>query len=136
MKFISIFVVTIVLALTVQSLPADQNFKVVAGDKRDLHDLCGRWFCGHTKREKIPSTVQIEAPITNSNAKIEEQTLHEQPLTVSDKREYEQPSTISDKRDLHDLCGRWFCGHTKKRSIILRDYLRSAIEGILPNSSS
>ncbi|KAK9762131.1 hypothetical protein K7432_012427 [Basidiobolus ranarum] len=119
MKFISIFVVSIVLTLTVESLPTNQHFQSVAGDKRDLHDLCGRWFCGHTKREEISVVVQVETANTDSKrttaVKIEEQIVHE------------QPSTMNDKRDLHDLCGRWFCGHTKKRSVSLRDHLRSLI---------
>ncbi|KAK9761680.1 hypothetical protein K7432_013233 [Basidiobolus ranarum] len=128
MKFISILVVSTALTLlTVQSLPADQGFKVVSGDKRNLHDLCGRWFCGHTKREETSVVVQIETTSTDSkeitSAKIEGQTVHE------------QPSTISDKRDLHDICGRWFCGHTKIGSTSLRDSLRSLKRRsvILPN---
>ncbi|ORX98271.1 hypothetical protein K493DRAFT_349408 [Basidiobolus meristosporus CBS 931.73] len=27
-----------------------------AVDKRDLHDFCGGWFCGHVKREEAPET--------------------------------------------------------------------------------
>ncbi|KAK9768865.1 hypothetical protein K7432_000096 [Basidiobolus ranarum] len=119
MKFINIFVASTVLTMTVQSLPTNQYLQSVAGDKRDLHDLCGRWFCGHTKREEFSAVVQIETSNTGSEAmtpiKVEEQTVHE------------QPSTISDKRDLHDLCGRWFCGHTRKRSVSLRNHLRSSI---------
>ncbi|KAK9762136.1 hypothetical protein K7432_012432, partial [Basidiobolus ranarum] len=109
MKFISLFSVFTVLTLTVQSLPADQNFRAVAEDKRDLHDLCGRWFCGHTKRQEISEDDRSEIPIINSKQitpKMEE-TVHT------------QPPTVGDKRDLHDLCGRWFCGHTKKRSVSL-----------------
>ncbi|KAK9761682.1 hypothetical protein K7432_013235 [Basidiobolus ranarum] len=127
MKLINIFVASTVLTLAVQSLPADQDFKVVAGDKRDLHDLCGRWFCGHTKREEVSAAAPIET-ITNSKqttlVKTEEQIMHE------------QPSTISDKRDLHDLCGRWFCGHTKKRSVSLRDQLRASISNGVDSLSS
>ncbi|KAK9712643.1 hypothetical protein K7432_007017 [Basidiobolus ranarum] len=128
MRFISIFVATTVLILTVQSLPADQDFKAMAGDKRDLHDLCGRWFCGHTKREEVSPVIQIETTINDTEqmppVKIEEQAVHE------------QSSTISDKRDLHDLCGRWFCGHTKKRSISLRNHLRSSVSNGVDSLSS
>ncbi|KAK9768866.1 hypothetical protein K7432_000097 [Basidiobolus ranarum] len=107
MQLINLFLVFTVFTLTVQSLPADPKLEVVAGDKRDLHDFCGGWFCGHTKREEI-------SEIPNINSKME-------------KIVNTQPPTAGDKRDLHDLCGRWFCGHTKKRSVSLRDRLRSSI---------
>ncbi|KAK9762133.1 hypothetical protein K7432_012429 [Basidiobolus ranarum] len=124
MKFSTLAVASTVVSLVVQSLPIDQSVQTIAGDKRDLHDLCGRWFCGHTKREDASSVTSVleasivgvdESPIVDSEqTKIEKTTVNEQLLT-----------TTSYKRDLHDLCGRWFCGHTRKRSVILRNNLRS-----------
>ncbi|KAK9761681.1 hypothetical protein K7432_013234 [Basidiobolus ranarum] len=120
MKFASLATAFTVLTMTAQSLPLGQNAKSLTGDKRDLHDLCGRWFCGHTKREEASIVGTDESPITDSE-------LHTS-IIIKEKTIREQASTTSDKRDLHDLCGRWFCGHTRKRSVILRNNLRSAID--------
>ncbi|KAK9762134.1 hypothetical protein K7432_012430 [Basidiobolus ranarum] len=121
MKLSSMIITSVILTLTVQSLPTGQIFNGLAGDKRDLHDLCGRWFCGHTKRGEEESLTSLtDAAVTNTElktlTKTEEQKVHE------------QSSTTNDKRDLHDLCGRWFCGHTKKRGITLRDHTRSELK--------
>ncbi|KAK9685681.1 hypothetical protein K7432_015415 [Basidiobolus ranarum] len=128
MKFINIFAASTVLTVTVQSLPTNQYLQSVTGDKRDLHDLCGRWFCGHTKREEISAVVQIET----SNTGFETTT----PIKIKERTVHEQPSTRSDKRDLHDLCGRRFSGHTRKRSISPRDCLRSSIVHVVDSFSS
>ncbi|KAK9760124.1 hypothetical protein K7432_016167 [Basidiobolus ranarum] len=118
MKLSSLIATSVILTLLVQGLPTGQTFNELAGNKRDLHDLCGRWFCGHTKRgEEISLTSLTDAAATNTES------------TALIKTEaHEQSSTTNDKRDLHDLCGRWFCGHTKKRGIALRDYTRSELK--------
>ncbi|KAK9675027.1 hypothetical protein K7432_016717 [Basidiobolus ranarum] len=114
MKFASLAIIFTILTMTAQSLPFGQDTKLLAGDKRDLHDLCGRWFCGHTKREEASIVGTDESPIVDSEqTKVEKRTVIEQSLTAT-----------SNKRDLHDLCGRWFCGHTRKRSVTLRSNLR------------
>ncbi|KAK9762132.1 hypothetical protein K7432_012428 [Basidiobolus ranarum] len=123
MKFATMLVASFVFTMAAQGLPMGQGTKELARDKRDLHDLCGRWFCGHTKRENQSPVGSSESSSTNHSTKSEGQTVREQSLT-------------SDKRDLHDLCGRWFCGHTRKRSVILRNYLRSYKEEIAHNLSS
>ncbi|KAK9761679.1 hypothetical protein K7432_013232 [Basidiobolus ranarum] len=120
MKFATLAIVSTILTLTAQGLPMGKDIKVLVGDKRDLHNLCGNWFCGHTKREETTPESPVKSPTDNSEQElltnIEKQTIRVQPLITS------------KKRDLHDLCGRWFCGHTRKRSVILRNYLRSSIE--------
>ncbi|KAK9675026.1 hypothetical protein K7432_016716 [Basidiobolus ranarum] len=128
MKLTGIFLLSTVLTSTIQGLPLDLDLKVATEDKRDLRDLCGRWFCGHTRRAEISFVGQSETLISVSR-----QTT---PTKVDEQAINEQSPTISDKRDLHDLCGRWMCGHTKKRSITLRNHLRSSIKMNIDHFSS
>ncbi|KAK9692663.1 hypothetical protein K7432_014235 [Basidiobolus ranarum] len=97
-----------------------QGYTASTVDKRDLHDLCGGWFCGHTKRMETSQESGINLPITNSENEIHIKDEEKEPLELL--------YPPNDKRDLHDLCGGWFCGHTKKRSITLRDNVISAIQ--------
>ncbi|KAK9675034.1 hypothetical protein K7432_016715 [Basidiobolus ranarum] len=128
MRFATMLVASSVFTMAAQSLPMGQGTAELAGDKRDLHDLCGRWFCGHTKRDEITPESPVESPTTNTDPKL---------LTRIEKQIVrEQSPTTSDKRDLHDLCGRWFCGHTRKRSAFHRTYLRSSMKEITHHSSS
>ncbi|KAK9762135.1 hypothetical protein K7432_012431 [Basidiobolus ranarum] len=115
MKLTSLYVAITLFTLTAQSLPMGQGYTASTADKRDLHALCGGWFCGHTKRMETSQESGLGLPITNSKngAHIKEE----------DKELY----TPNDKRDLHDLCGGWLCGHTK-RSITLRGNIISAIK--------
>ncbi|ORX73533.1 hypothetical protein K493DRAFT_364243 [Basidiobolus meristosporus CBS 931.73] len=93
MKFASVLAILAAVSATVDCYPLILETSDSAMDKRDLHDFCGGWFCGHVKREEAPETT--EANISTPS------------MLVTD-------GVAMEKRDLHDFCGGWFCGHVKR----------------------
>ncbi|ORX73532.1 hypothetical protein K493DRAFT_364242 [Basidiobolus meristosporus CBS 931.73] len=47
MRLVTILTICIVSAITANGYPMTSLTDEVAMDKRDLHDFCGGWFCGH-----------------------------------------------------------------------------------------
>ncbi|KAK9685682.1 hypothetical protein K7432_015416 [Basidiobolus ranarum] len=72
MKFATLVIASTVLSLATHGLPMGQGTEELAVDKRDLHDLCGRWFCGHTKRDNESSIESSESSSTKHSTKGEE----------------------------------------------------------------
>ncbi|ORX98274.1 hypothetical protein K493DRAFT_300011 [Basidiobolus meristosporus CBS 931.73] len=52
MKFASVLVILAAASATIDCYPLILETSDSAMDKRDLHDFCGGWFCGHVKREE------------------------------------------------------------------------------------